>query len=241
LSQSSEQHGARCSGARTVAAAMLAAVLLLMIVPGLHAQGDSSSVFERLGLDRLRFSAIGVEAGIADPVHVIPTQSYAVHADYGEIAPHWRVSFSASYWGSRYTDETVNQYLRALGRVIIDPSADDTIPRPTITISDVALEMDVRWFPLRHTFARPFAGVGFGAHVLNAESPFIAGTFVESALDNISMGIAASVGVEMELGSRLSFGGQARYTMLSPVRFGAFRAMASYHFGVPTIRPGTTQ
>jgi hypothetical protein len=155
-----------------------------------------------------------------------------VQADYGEIAPHWRIFVTASYWGSRFTDEAVNGFIEQLHESIVDPAQDDTIAIGPVSVSDIALDVDGRYTPLRHAFISPYVSIGLGAHVVNAESAFIQGTFVEGALDNIGTGLSGAVGVNLVPSSRLSFGIQARYTLLANVRFGTLRASGSYHFAL---------
>jgi hypothetical protein len=137
--------------------------------------------------------------------------------------------FQVTYWDSRFRDEAVNEFAERLRSNIIDPAGDDTLRVGGITVSDVALEGDLRWTPFGEKFLRPYVGVGVGAHVINAESPFISGTFVETALDNIATGVAGVSGLDLVLG-RLSVGVQARYNLLSTIRFGSARAVARYEF-----------
>ena len=180
-------------------------------------------------LDRLQLTALGVGFGRVDPSQVVPTDAYSVHADYGEVARHVRLVFMVTYWDSRFNDETVNEFADRLQSSIIDPSGDDTLRIGRITVSDVALEGDVRWTPLGERFLRPYFGVGLGAHVLNAESPFISGTFVEAALDNIGASFAGAAGIDLVVG-RVSLGVQARYNLLSTIRFASGRVVARYEF-----------
>jgi hypothetical protein len=97
-------------------------------------------------------------------------------------------------------------------------------------VSDIALETDLRWSPLRRAALRPYVGGAFGAHVINAENKFISGTFVESALDNIAAGITGLVGFDTAPLHGLSVLLQARYSLLSNTRFLSVRAGGSYYF-----------
>jgi hypothetical protein len=195
----------------------------------------AQSLFERLNLDRLRLTALGVNAGPVWLVRVEPTESYSIQADYGEITDHWRVLFSLSYWGSHYKPEVVADFEKQLQESIVDPSGDDVIDVGRVRVSDIALELEVRWMPIGRAILRPYIGGAFGAHVINAESRFIEGTFVESALDNINSGISGMVGLETAPLGRLTLGVQARYTLVSNVRFGSVRAGASYYLSPPRL------
>lgn len=217
---------------RAAAIAALAAACL----SGGDAQAQGS-LFERLNLDRLQFSAIGFAAGYVAPTKVEPTRLYAIQADYGEIVPRWRVVFTTTYWGSEYKDAVMQTFSDSLRRIIIDPSGDDTVNVGRITVSDIALGAEARWTPLQQTFLRPYLGGGMATHVINAEGPSINGTFVESALDYITVGIAAVAGFEARLLPNVSVGAQGRYDFLSGVRFPSIRASATYHFATPAARP----
>jgi hypothetical protein len=222
-------------GALTLAALGAPAAAAAQQVPP-EPQG---SLFERLYLDRLRLSALGVSAGAVKPTQMVATEAYALNADYGEIVPHWRVVFSATYWRSRLNDEAVQRYADTLRTVIVDPSGDDTLDLGRITVQDIALAADLRWFPRRAagTVLRPYAGGGFAAHVVNAEGQAIAGTFVERALDNITAGVGATAGLDVAFFNRISVGMQARYDLLSGARFGSVRLVGNYLFR-PTRVPG---
>lgn len=218
----------RCSGSVLLRRSLGALLLCALAPPPAWAQG---SLFERLGLDRLRLTSIGLGYGPVRPSKVEGTHSFALQVDYGEIAPRWHVVFGASYWESNFKESVVREFEEQLERTITDPSDDDVIDIGRIRVSDVALEMEVRWVPTRPNAAfRPYLGFGLGAHAIDAESPFIQGTFVESALDNISTGITGIAGAELMAGGRFSVGVQARYTMLSTLRFGTARGLVTYHF-----------
>ncbi len=206
---------------------------VLALVAGETALAQSrGTLFERLNLDQLRLTAVGAMSGPVYPSRVVSTQAYAVQADYGEIARHWRVVFTVSYWGSEFEREVVERFERRLLDALSDPAGDDTLRIGRITVSDISLETDMRWAPRPLLLFRPYLGGAFGAHVINAESPFIADTFVESALDNIAAGIAGVAGLDIAPIRALTLGVQGRYTLLSNTRFLTFRAGGSYHFNV---------
>ena len=204
---------------------------LTMISALAPASARAQSLFERLNLDRLRLTALGATMGPVRPSRAEPTQSYGVYADYGYVARSWRVVFAATYWGSEFKDEFVRTFEQRLREHVIDPSGDDTLNLGRINVSDIALEVDLRYTPRPTALLRPYAGGGLGAHMINAESPFINDTFVESALDNISGGLAAFVGVDTEPAGRLSVGIQARLNLLSNLRYWSGRALVTYFFG----------
>lgn len=209
----------------------LALMLLGALAPP---AAGAQSLFERLNLDRLRLTALGATMGPVRPSRAEPAQSYGVYADYGYIARSWHVVFSATYWGSHFRDEFVETFEERLREQVIDPAGDDTLDLGRINVSDIALEIDLRYTPRPTAVLRAYAGGGLGVHIINAESPFISDTFVESALDNISGGLAAFVGVDTKPAGRISVGVQARVNLLSNLRYWSGRALVTYFFGSQT-------
>ncbi|HEU4629537.1 MAG TPA: hypothetical protein VFS08_07310 [Gemmatimonadaceae bacterium] len=199
------------------------------VAPRATAQGGS--VFERLGLDRLRLSGLGASYGVVKPSQIEDTEVVGVQADYGEVAPHWRVLFGVSYWGSRYNDAVVRRFADSLLAAVDDPTGDATVELGRVRVSAIALTAEGHWSPRRgRPRVRPYLGGGFGAYALNAEGRAISGTFVEDALDTVSAGVAAMGGADVLLAPNLSLGMQARYDLLSGGRFATLRASLSYLF-----------
>ncbi len=188
---------------------------------------------ERMGIDRLRFSALGAQIGAVKPANIEGTTSYSLQTDYGEIAPRWRVVFTTTYWGSQFTDRQVRSFADSLKRAIEDPTGDAEVVLGDITISDVALGADLRRILGPSTWFWPYVGGGFSAHVVNADGRLIDGTFVERALDNIAVGVTGMAGLDVRLLRHLSVGVQARYDLLSLARFGSLRVGASWFFDPP--------
>ncbi len=205
---------------------LCATVAILMAVAS---PARAQSIFQKLDLDKLRLEGFGGVVGPVSPSTVVSTQSYGVQADYGEITPHVRVGFSGSFWSSRFTDKTVDQFITQLELSLSDPA--DSIKFDRVKVSTISVEADVRYIPTNTRAAvRPYVGGGFGLHIVNAESKLIQGTFVESALDNIGAGISAIAGVDFLPTHRVSVGLEARYTVLGTLRFGTVRAGGMFHF-----------
>ena len=210
---------------------MLACVVALLGLASakLGAQVEGS-MFERLNLDRLRLTALGGSYGMIKPTQTEQAAVYSLFADYGEIIPRWRVVFSGTYWHSRLTDEVVQAFADSARGIIIDPSGDDLVRVPRVTVSDVALALDLRWSPVRQAPLRPFLGGGIVAHVINAEGKPIDGTFVERALDSISAGLAGVGGMDVVFGGHFVVNANARYDLLSGFRSISGRVGLSYQF-----------
>lgn len=214
--------------------------ILAVVVVGtarpLAAQGEGS-LFERLGIDKLRFTSLGLQVGRVNPHGIEPANSVSLQADYGEITPGWRVVFHATYWGSRFRDRNVRAYADSLRNAIYDPTGDAVVVLGDITVSDIALGADARRTFLPNAWLRPYAGGGLAVHVVNADGRLIDGTFVERATDILAVGVAGTVGVSARLVPHIALEAQARYDFLSLARFGSLRIGASYFFDNPRPRP----
>jgi hypothetical protein len=216
--------------------------LLAFVVPLLALTSASAgaqpegTMFERLNLDRLRLTALGAAYGVVQPTQTERTSLYSVFADYGEIVPRWRVVFAATYWQSRLTDKVVRAFADSARGIVTDPSGDDVVGVPRITVSDVALALDLRWSPVRVAPFRPYLGGGVVVHVINAEGKPIDGTFVERALDSITGGLAGLGGLDIVLPGHFIVSGNVRYDLLSGFRSASGRVGLSYQFET-TTRP----
>ena len=209
---------------------VLVAALALPSTDVLYAQAEPG-LFARLNLDKLKLAALGTSVGPVAPTGTVPTVAYSLHADYGEISPHWRVVFTATYWDTRYKADVVKRLENKLRESIVDTTRTAFFAIGRIKVSDIAVGGDLRWTP--HAGAiRPYIGGGLLAHVVNVEGKAIEGTFVESALDNIAAGFSAVTGVDVTFARHLAIGVQGRYDLTSGVRYGSLRAVGSYFFDV---------
>jgi hypothetical protein len=213
-------------------------VALVALVAGaqrLEAQEDQSWA-ERLGIDKLKFTALGVQVGRVAPHGIEPTTSYSLQADYGEIVPNWRIVFNATYWGSQFTDKSVKAYADSLRNAIYDPTGDAEVILGDITVSDIVLGADARRTYQPSWWLRPYVGAGIATHIVNADGRLIDGTFVERATDVIAVGVAGTVGLNARVLRHIALDAQARYDFLSLARFASLRVGASYYFDNPRPR-----
>jgi hypothetical protein len=210
------------------------AVIALLAAPR---PADAQGLFERLNLDRLRLTAMGGSYGAINPSQMEPTQAYSIHADYGEIAERWRVVFTVTYWGSHYRENVVRGFADTLRRSVNDPEGNAELIASGVAVSDIAVGGDVRWMsPMRFVRFKPYLGGNLSFHVLNAEGKLIQGTFMEQALDNIATGIAGVAGMDIVVFSHLSVGAQARYDLLSGIRYSSLRLAGTYLFDRAPLR-----
>lgn len=207
-----------------------------------NAGGSRRSLFDRLHLDRLRLTELGFSGGIAFPDQVRSTPLYALHANYGEIIPDFRVVVGATYWTSRYTDEAVAGFEQALGRATggaapgENASSDGPIRIGRVRSSDVALSAEMRWEPgprrrgIHSVFARPWLALGAASHFTNVQNPTLDGTFVARALDGVAFGPTAALGIDLRPVRMVQLTAEARYDLFNGIRFGSLRAGGSYVF-----------
>ena len=216
---------------------VLAVLLLALVVAGHRLQAqENQSWAERLGIDKLKFTALGVQVGRVAPYGIEPTTSYSVQADYGEIVPNWRIVFNATYWGSQFTDKSVQTFADSLRNAISDPTGDAEVILGDITVSDIVLGADARRTYQPSWWLRPYLGAGIATHIVNADGRLIDGTFVERATDVIAVGVAGTVGVNARVLRHIALDAQARYDFLSLARFASLRVGASYYFDNPRPR-----
>ena len=221
----------RCSERSTSLCLALAALIVIPV------RADAQGLFERLNLDKLKLTAMGTSYGAIQPSQMEPTQAYSIHADYGEIADRWRVVFTATYWGTHYRENIVRDFADSLGRSVDDPEGNAEIIAAGIAVSDIAVGGDIRWMaPMRYVRFKPYLGGALSFHVLNAEGKLIQGTFMEQALDNIAAGVAGVAGMDVVVFSHMSVGVQARYDLLSGIRYSSLRLAGTYLFDRAPLR-----
>jgi hypothetical protein len=212
------------------------ALALLLTVVGSQA-ARAQGLFERLNLDKLKLTAMGASYGSIQPSQMEATQAYSLHADYGEIAERWRVVFNVTYWGSHYRDDIVRRFADSVGLSVDDPEGNAEVIASGIAVSDIAVGGDIRWMsPMRFVRFKPYLGGNLSFHVLNAEGKLINGTFLEQSLDNIAVGVAGIGGIDVVVFSHLSVGTQARYDLLSGIRYYSLRIAGTYLFDRAPLR-----
>ncbi len=189
----------------------------------------AQSIFHRLNFDKLQISSLGAFIGKIDASQLEPANVYALSADYGEVAPNWRVVFGVSYWESRFREGVIQAFVDSLQKSVSDPTAH-VVPSP-VTLYDATIGLETRYTPAYSGELKPFVGLGFAAHVINAEGPLIKGTFVERSLDDIAAGFFLSGGVSARLVTHIGLEASARADLLSGFRSVQGRVGGLYYFG----------
>lgn len=218
---------------RSRAALAIAAAFLCAASRPLHAQ----KIFNWLNLDRLQITSLGAAVGRVQPSQLEAANLYALQADYGEIAPSWRIVFGASYWESRFEDKVIDAFVDSLQKSVSDPNA--RVVASPVRLYDVTFGADARYVPTYSGEIKPFLGVGAAAHVINAEGKLIKGTFVERALDDIAAGLYVTTGFSFRVLRHFGLEAAVRGDLLSGFRSTQVRAGGTYYFGrMHGTRPG---
>jgi hypothetical protein len=182
-----------------------------------------------INLDRLQIISLTAAVGRVLPSQVEPATVFSTQADYGPIGQKWRLSFSVSYWESRYREDVVRTFVDSLDKSLTDTSA--RVQPSRIDVFDVTFGGDARYTFLSSSFFKPFAGVGVAAHVINAEGKLIKGTFVERSLDDIAFGVYGTAGIAIRLSRSVGVEASARGDLVGGLRSVQARVGGTYYFG----------
>lgn len=180
--------------------------------------------------ENLTFRGIGFDYGYIWPGKVEPAPMYSVRLDLGFLGPAVRISPSISYWSSAFRTRELDlladrlSELPALRDRGIDLTADDI---GSVDWSDLVLALDAHVVFTAPYQIITFVGAGVGLHALNGRGSAVENTFVEDLLDSTSAGAALMAGAEFQPIERLRIYGEARYTVVTDVRYPGVRIGAS--------------
>jgi len=190
--------------------------------------------------ENLSFRGIGLDAGYMWPTKLGATETFGARFDLGYLGPGIRLVPSVTYWSSSFTTdeiETLKEKLSQVPLVTVEPDAD----LGPVTWTDVAVNVDAHFVWSTPFHVLTYLGLGAGLHTLNGSSDAFADTFVDDLLDTVTAGANAMGGLELQLTRWLRLYGEARYTVLSDVRYATARGGLAVMFGRrdPTV-VGTT-
>ena len=211
--------------------------LCVIALTGWAAPAVAQPGFSSIALDRLQIQSLGLSAGWIEPSQLLPTNLYALQAEYGPVAAGWRASFGVSFFDSRFRDAVVQTFVDTLQKSVSVPTA--RVDPSRITVYDVTFGLGLHYTPpTLNGDVRPYFGFGAAAHVINAEGKLINGTFVERSLDEIGAGLFVDAGVTVRLIRHFGLEGSVRGDMLSAFRSIQARVGGNYYFGrVRVIQP----
>jgi hypothetical protein len=163
---------------------------------------SAQSFLEQFSYEGLRFSGVGVEAGIVASDRLTRELTGAVRVDYGQIAPRVRVLLGASYFKADFEQDEISEFENQLCE-IVDPIGACTIDIGEVSWTDIELDLDLQYLFESGQRVTNFLGLGLGVLLMNGTGEAIDGTFVEDALDRIDLGINLSLGTQVRLASGL--------------------------------------
>jgi opacity protein-like surface antigen len=201
--------------------------LLVMLLLAAAAAGPAhAQALADYDYENLVFRGLGVDYGYIWPNKVDPTRQLSLRFDLGYLGPAVRLAPSVSYWSSNLRRSELARLAAALERLPplqeqgVQVSAADL---GTIEWSDLVLSLDAHVVWTAPFNIITFVGAGGGVHLLNGRGDAINDTFVEDLLDTMSAGVALIAGVEYPLADRFRVYGEARYTLLSDIRYPGLR------------------
>lgn len=199
---------------------ILAAVMVLAPA-GAGAQGLADYDYENL-----TFRGIGFDIGYIWPTKVESTPTYSVRLDLGFLGPAVRVSPSLTYWSSHMETQELDRLAERLSN--LPPLVDRGVVIQAADLgrvewSDVALQLDAHFVWTTPFDAYTYVGAGVGVHAMNGRGEAIENTFIEDLLDSTTAGMALMAGIELEPTARFRIYGEARYTLVSDVRYPGVR------------------
>jgi opacity protein-like surface antigen len=200
-----------------------------LVITALLAAAAGSAGAQQLAdydYENLVFRGVGFDYGHIWPGKVDPTPIYSVRFDLGFLGPAVRIAPSVSYWDSQLRTSELARLAERLSQ--LPPLQDAGIEITAADLgridwSGLSLSIDghVLWTtPLQ---VLTYVGAGIGLHLLNGRGEAIDDTFIEDLLDTMSAGVAVLAGVEYQIVERFRVYGEARYTLLSDLRYPGLR------------------
>ena len=202
-------------------------VMLLLCAPA----AAGAQTLADYDYENLTFRGIGVDYGYIWPSKVKATPTYSVRLDLGYLGPGVRVTPMISYWRSDMRGTELDRMAEQINRLppLQQPGVEPVTAADlgNITWSSLMVGMDVNMLWTTPVGIMTFVGVGASLHALNGHGDFIENTFIEDLLDSTAAGIAVMGGLEYQPTPRLRFYGEARYTLVTDIRYPGIRVGAA--------------
>lgn len=204
---------------------LLPACILLLFAGSVHAQELADYDYVNL-----TFRGIGFDYGYIWPSKVEATPIYSVRMDLGFLGPAVRIAPAMSYWSSEFRAAELDRLADRLSNLpplqqqgVVITAAD----LGTVHWSDLTMSLDAHVVWTAPLDIITFAGVGGAIHALNGRGDAIADTFVEDLLDSTTAGVSVMAGAEFQPIAYIRVYGEARYTLVSDVRYPGIRVGAA--------------
>jgi hypothetical protein len=180
--------------------------------------------------DNLSFRGVGFDYGYIWPSKVTSAPTYTIRLDLGFLGPGVRVAPHVSYWTSDMRATELDRLAGQINRLPALIEQGVTIPVSDlgeITWSDLSVGIDVHMLWTTPIGLITYVGAGGALHALNGHGDFIENTFVEDLLDSTAAGLALMAGLEFQVVPRIRLYGEARYTLVTDIRYPGIRLGAS--------------
>jgi hypothetical protein len=180
--------------------------------------------------ENLTFRGVGADYGYVWPSKVQATPTYSIRLDLGYLGPGVRITPMLSYWSSDMRGTELDRLAEQISRLPTLQQQGVTVTAADlgdITWSDLTVGVDMNMLWTTPVGIMTFIGVGASLHALNGHGDFIENTFVEDLLDSTAAGVAVMAGLEYQPVARLRFYGEARYTLVTDIRYPGIRVGAS--------------
>ncbi len=183
--------------------------------------------------ENLRFRGLAPEWGYLWPTRVEATESWGVRLDLGYLGPGLRVVPSLTYWKSRWKAREVHELEDRVASLISSQTNESPPPVDLGVIDwrDVAFGVDAQFVWRVPYGLLTFAGVGAAAHMLDGAGTAVDDTFVEDLLDSVTAGFNVHGGIEYPWARWLRMYGEARYEVMSDLRYPEVRIGGQVMFG----------
>jgi opacity protein-like surface antigen len=208
--------------------AKLLIAMLMVCAPAVSTAG--AQTLADYDYDNLAFRGIGFDYGYIWPSKVTSTPTYTVRLDLGFLGPGVRVTPNVSYWTSDVRATELDRMAGQINRLPTLIAEGVTVTADElgeITWSNLSIGFDVQMLWTTAVGLMTYVGAGAAIHALNGHGDFIENTFVEDLLDSTGGGVAVMAGLEFQPAPRLRFYGEARYTLVTDIRYPGVRLGAS--------------
>jgi hypothetical protein len=199
---------------------------LLLLAPA----GGAAQELADYDYVNLSFRGLGFDVGMIWPDKVKATPVWSLRLDLGFLGPAIRIVPSLSYWSSTMRTAELERLAERLSlipslqeREVVITAAD----MGRIAWSDLSLGVDAHVVWTAPLDIITFVGAGTSVHALNGRGDFIDDTFIEDLLDSTTAGLAVMAGFEVQPLARVRVYGEARYTLVSNVRYPGLRIGAA--------------
>ena len=118
--------------------------------------------------------------------------------DYGHIAPKVRLLLGLSYFQSHFDHTSLDKFARKLDD-FVNPGTPDSIELGQVKLGDIIGDVDFQLIFPQGKGITAYVGTGVSIHARNGSGSAINGTFVEDALDVVTAGLNATIGLEFNL------------------------------------------